>query len=144
MPGTKITSEDFYDLKLMKDPLDIGGYVTWNTFRILKNYQKYDLTIPLEWLKGGQVSNPILWNDSKTSDYKSHKGLYFINGKVYKNSVKIEYTNYAIFLRMPRVNLFKTILFSFLKDYHKGDINLFWEDIRINAISRVDSYFSEL
>ena len=144
LPGTKITSEDFYDLKLMKDPLDIGGYVTWNTFRILKNYQKYDLTIPLEWLKGGQVSNPILWNDSKTSDYKSHKGLYFINGKVYKNSVKIEYTNYAIFLRMPRVNLFKTILFSFLKDYHKGDINLFWEDIRTNAIARVDSYFNEL
>ena len=23
---------------------------------------------------------------------------------------------------------FKTILFSFLKDYHKGDINLFWEE----------------
>ena len=102
------------------------------------------MTIPLEWLKGGQVSNPVTWNDSKTSDYENHKGLYFINGKVYKNSVKIEYTNHAIFLKMPRVNLFKTILFSFLKDYHKGDINLFWEDIRINAISRVDSYFSEL
>ena len=144
LPGTKITSEDFYDLKLMKDPQDTGGYVTWNTFKILKNYQKYDLTIPLEWLKGGQVSNPVTWNDSKTSDYENHKGLYFINGKVYKNSVKIEYTNHAIFLKMPRVNLFKTILFSFLKDYHKGDINLFWEDIRINAISRVDSYFSEL
>ena len=85
-----------------------------------------------------------MWNDSKTSDYENHKGLYFINGKVYKNSVKIEYINHAIFLKMPRVNLFKTILFSFLKDYHKGDINLFWEDIRINAISRVDSYFSEL
>ena len=82
------------------------------------------MTIPLEWLKGGQVSNPVMWNDSKTSDYENHKGLYFINGKVYKNSVKIEYTNHAIFLKMPRVNLFKTILFSFLKDYHKGDINL--------------------
>ena len=144
LPGTKITSEDFYDLKLMKDPQDTGGYVTWNTFKILKNYQKYDLTIPLEWLEGGQVSNPVMWNDSKTSDYENHKGLYFINGKVYKNSVKIEYIDHAIFLKMPRVNLFKTILFSFLKDYHKGDINLFWEDIRINAISRVDSYFSEL
>jgi hypothetical protein len=42
------------------------------------------------------------------------------------------------------VNILKTILFSFLKDYHKGDINLFWEDIRLNAIDRVKSYFSEL
>ena len=144
LPGTKITSEDFFDLELMKDPNETGGYVTWNTFKILKNYQKYDLTVPLEWLEGSQVSNPVLWDESKTSDYSSHKGLLFVNGKLYKKSVKIEYTDHAIFLSMPRVNIFKTILFSFLKDYHKGDINLFWEDIRINAIDRVESYFSEL
>ena len=144
LPGTKITSEDFFDLKLMKDPYETGGYVTWNTFKILKNYQKFDLTVPLEWLEGSQVSNPVLWDESKTSDYSSHKGLLFVNGKVYKKSVKIEYTDHAIFLKIPRVNIFKTILFSFLKDYHKGDINLFWEDIRINAIDRVESYFSEL
>ena len=128
----------------MKDPLETGGYLTWNTFKILKNHKKYDLTIPLDWLEGGQVSNPVLWDDSETSDYKSHKGLYFVNEKVYKESVKIEYTDYAIFLKMPKVNILKTILFSFLKDYHKGDINLFWEDIRLNAIDRVESYFSEL
>ena len=69
LPGTKITSEDFFDLELMKDPHEIGGYVTWNTFKILKNYQKYDLTVPLEWLEGSQVSNPVLWDESKTSDY---------------------------------------------------------------------------
>ena len=144
LPGTKITDEDFFELELMKDPLETGGYLTWNTFKILKNYKKYDLTIPLDWLEGSQVSNPVLWDDSETSDYKSHKGLYFVNEKVYKKSVKIEYTDYAIFIKMPRVNILKTILFSFLKDYHKGDINLFWEDIRLNAIDRVESYFSEL
>ena len=38
----------------------------------------------------------------------------------------------------------KSILVSFLKDYHKGDINLFWEDIRLNSIKRVQNYFKNL
>ena len=86
LPGTKITSEDFYDLKLMKITRYWG--ITWNTFRILKNYQKYDLTIPLEWLRvvrflilycGIIVKHPL----------QKSQGLYFINGKVYKNSAKL-------------------------------------------------------
>ena len=32
---------------------------------------------------------------------------------------------------------------SFLKNYHAGDINLFWQDIRENAVLRTNTWFSE-
>ena len=39
LPGTKVTQDDFFDLQLMNNPDETGGFVTWNTFKILKNDQ---------------------------------------------------------------------------------------------------------
>lgn len=139
--GTKITKDDFFSLKLMTTEDEIGGYVTWNTFKVLNNENKYNLTVDRVWLHDAQVTNPITWNSFISKDYNDHKGFLWLNQKVYPNTIIIESIDEGINIKTPKMGFPKTILFSAIKDYHKGDINLFWEDIRINAIKRTRKYF---
>ena len=144
LPGTKVTQDDFFDLQLMNNPEETGGFVTWNTFKILKNDQKFNFTIDREWLVDALCSNPITWDTKKNSYFSDHKGLLFLNGKIFSNALRIYNIENGVFLKTPKIGLFKTLLISTLKDYHKADINLFWEDIRQNSVLRVKSYFKNL
>ena len=139
--GTKITKDDFFSLKLMNTEDEIGGYVTWNTFKVLNNEDKYNLTVDRVWLNDAQVTNPITWNNFISKDYNDHKGFLWLNQKVFPNTIIIESIDEGINIKTPKMGFPKTLLFSAIKDYHKGDINLFWEDIRINAIKRTRKYF---
>ena len=139
--GTKITKDDFFSLKLMNKEDEIGGYVTWNTFKVLNNEDKYNLTVDRVWLNDAQVTNPITWSNFISKDYNDHKGFLWLNQKVFPNTIVIESIDEGINIKTPKMGFPKTILFSTIKDYHKGDINLFWEDIRINAIKRTRKYF---
>ncbi|MBL6590934.1 MAG: DUF3089 domain-containing protein [Flavobacteriaceae bacterium] len=139
--GTKITENDFFDLELMNKPDQTGGYVTWNTYKVLKDEKKYDLTIDRLWLRDAQVTNPITWSDYLSKDYNDHKGFLWLNQKVFPNAVVIEYIDEAVNIKTPKMGFPKSLLVSFLKDYHKGDINIFWEDIRQNSILRTRKYF---
>jgi len=144
LPGAIIKENDFFDLKLMESEEETGGYLTWNTFKILKNESKYDLTIERLYLKDAQVSNPITWNNYISKDYNDHKGFLWLNQKVFSGAVLIESIDEGINIKTPKMGFPKSIIVSFLKDYHKADINLFWEDIRQNAIKRTQSFFRKL
>ena len=139
--GTKITEDDFFDLELMNKPDQTGGYVTWNTYKVLKDEKKYDLTIDRLWLSDAQVTNPITWTDYVSKDYNDHKGFLWLNQKVFPNAVVIESIDEAVNIKTPKMGFPKSLIVSFLKDYHKGDINIFWEDIRQNSILRTRKYF---
>ena len=139
--GTKVTEDDFFSLKLMNSENEIGGYVTWNTFKVLNNEDKYNLTVDRVWLNDAQVTNPITWNNFISKDYNDHKGFLWLNQKVFPNTIIIESIDEGINVKTSKMGFPKTLLFSAIKDYHKGDINLFWEDIRINAIKRTRKYF---
>ena len=143
LPGTKVTKDDFFDLQLMEKPDETGGFVTWNTFKILKNDDKYNFTIEKEWLKDALCSNPVTWDSKKNTDLTDHKGLLFLNGKIFSNALRIDNVDKGVFLKTPKLGFIKTILLSSLKDYHKADINLFWEDIRQNSILRVKSFLNK-
>lgn len=144
LPGTRVTSNDFFDLELMSSPTQTGGYLTWNTYKIFKKDKKRNVTVDREWLMDAECSNPVTWNSSGTSTYSQHKGLLFLNEKIFSNALEIEYIQNGVFLRTPKIGLFKSLIISTLQDYHRGDINLFWEDIRLNAIIRVQEYFKNL
>ena len=144
LPGTIIRESDFFDLELMSSEDETGGYLTWNTFKVLKNEEKYNLTIERIYLNNAQVSNPITWNEYISKDINDHKGFLWLNQKVFSNAVIIESIDEALNIKTPKMGFPKSILVSFLKDYHKGDINLFWEDIRLNSIKRVQNSFKNL
>ena len=136
--GTKITSKDFNTIQLMQNKHDTGGFVTWNTYRLMpeRKTKKISFTINQEWIKDALCSNPITWNQNTTSQYDQHKGFLYLNKKVFPNSVKIESMDNKILVKLPKMDILKKLLLSSVKDYHKADVNLFWEDIRINSIER--------
>lgn len=142
--GTKITNDDFSSIPLMKNKKETGGFITWNTYRLLseRKTKKTSFTINQDWIKDALCSNPITWNDQNSTSYDDHKGFLYINKKVFPKSVKIESINNKILVKLPKMDVFKTLLLSSVKDYHKADINLFWEDIRQNSIVRSKAYLN--
>jgi len=143
--GTKITDEDFSSIKLMTNKNETGGFVTWNTYRLMskRKTEKAILTVTPEWIEGALCSNPVTWNLSKISDYDEHKGFLYLNNKIYPKTVKIEDIDSKIYIKLPKMGILKKLFVSSVKDYHKADINLFWEDIRINSINRATNYLNE-
>ena len=133
LPGTKIIDNYFKKIKKLQKRDEIGGYVSWNTYRkgsYPKNYE--------EWFKGGSTSNPITWDNTIKTEYLQHKGLFYTDDKVYPNSVKIILKDGLIWSYLPRIP--KRLFLIMKKDYHAADINLFWKDIELNAIERLNNW----
>ena len=133
LPGTKILDDYFKKINKLQKSDEIGGYVSWNTYRKGSYPKKYE-----EWFKGATTSNPITWDNTIKTDYEDHKGLFYTDGKVYPNSVKIILKDGLVWSYLPRIP--KRLFLIMKKDYHAADINLFWKDIEINAINRLRSW----
>ncbi|MDP2067641.1 MAG: DUF3089 domain-containing protein [Lutibacter sp.] len=133
LPGIAIKKNEFKSIQMMTNPTEIGGFVSWNTFK--KNYypKKYE-----EWFKGKEVSNPIDWDNSNESEQSDHKGFLFTNNKIYKQALEVYVKDGILWISVPHFPYRLLVLGK--KGYHAGDINLFWEDIRENAVLRVESY----
>lgn len=144
--GTKITDQDFKTIPIMINKYETGGFVTWNTYRLMseRKTNKISTTINREWITDALCSNPITWDLNTSTQYDDHKGFLYINNKLFPRSVRIESMDNKILVKLPKMDFFKKVLLSSVKDYHKADVNLFWEDIRINSIDRSKAYLNEL
>ena len=60
--------------------------------------------------------------------------MLFTDDKIYRKSVSVTITDGLVWSSVPKVP--KRFFLSFIKNYHFADINLFWEDIRIDVIRR--------
>ncbi len=133
IPGIGIKKNEFKTIKFMTKPNEIGGFISWNTYKrnsLPKSYNK--------WYKGKATSNPITWNSAKHTQRDDHKGFLYSNGKLYKKALKIEVIDGMIWTTLPK---FPHRLFAmFKKSYHVGDINLYWKDIQQNSELRVKSW----
>ena len=98
LPGTKILDSYFKKIKNLQGSDEIGGYVSWNTFRKGSYPKKYE-----EWFKGGTTSNPITWDKTIKTEYEQHKGILYTDDKVYPNSVKIIIKNGLVWANLPRI-----------------------------------------
>jgi hypothetical protein len=133
LPGIGITEEDFENLCLMTKANETGGFVCWNTFKKKINHEKYD-----KWYKGKAVVNPVTWDLSQKAPRTKHKGFLFSNNKVYKSSFNTHLIDGAIWISTPHFP-YRSMAWT-MDDYHIGDVNLFWEDIRENAKLRAKTY----
>ena len=132
--GTVAKPDLFKTIKVMTKPNETGGFVGWNTFK--KGYYSKK---GKDYFKGSVTTNPITWNLDKTTILEQHKGFLYSNNKIYDKALKIEVTDGLIWSTTPK---FPGRLFmSFMKNYHVGDINLFWKDIQQNAELRTNTYF---
>lgn len=130
--GARVLTNEFDSLKPLTSPTETGGYVSWNSFKKGK-FPKY-----YSWFKNSVTTNPITWDDSKTTLLSQHKGLMYYDNELFPKSLDVEVKDGLLWVSLPEVP--KRFWFSFLKDYHRFDISLFWQDINENAIQRVRAF----
>jgi hypothetical protein len=133
LPGIGIDKDSFKSISLMIEPHETGGFLTWNTLK--KEYQTERYR---KWYQDRAVINPITWDLSVVGAKKDHKGFLFTNNKVYQNAFKTHLVDGAIFIDHIKFPL--GLISRKAKDFHRGDVNLFWEDIRQNARLRTSYY----
>jgi hypothetical protein len=132
LPGIGLNENEFNSLKLLKDSTSIGGFVTWNTFKRKFDENQY------KWYKGKAVVNPVTWDTTLVANRSQHKGFLFSNGKLYDKSFSTHLGNGVIWISTPHFP-YRYLAFT-MRNYHMGDVNLFWEDIRLNARKRAVVY----
>ena len=130
--GTRIMEDEFKLLKPLVSPDQTGGYVSWNSYKKGK-YPKY-----YAWYNNAVTTNPVTWDESKKSLMSNHKGLLYYDNIIYDKSLEVEKINGMLWVSLPKVP--KRFWMSFVKDYHRFDVTLFWEDIRQNALKRVKAF----
>ncbi len=133
IPGMGVKLNEFKTIQEMTKPNETGGFVSWNTRKkgtYPKNKTVYD---------GAVTTNPITWDTSKTTTLNQHKGFLYSNGKLYSKALKIEITNGMVWSTNPKFPM--RFFMSFMKNYHVGDINLFWQDIKENIELRTKIWF---
>lgn len=136
IPGIRVKPNQFKTIQPMTRPDETGGFVSWNTFK-KGNYPKKDK----HWYDGSVTTNPITWDDTKETSLQQHEGFLYTNQKIYEEALKIEVKDGLIWSSNPKFPL--RFFMSFLKNYHVGDINLFWKDIQQNAELRVNTFLNK-
>jgi hypothetical protein len=134
IPGVGLDKNQFKTIPFMEKPDQTGGFVTWNTFKRKFDQKNY------KWYKGKVVINPVTWDTTALAKRELHKGFLYSNGKMYKNSFDTHTDNGVIWISTPHFP-HRYLAFT-LRNYHTGDVNLFWEDIRENSLLRVQNYRS--
>ena len=131
--GIGIDKNEFNSIKVMTNPDETGGFVSWNTYKKNKLPKKYE-----GWYKGKVSSNPITWDTNMTTSREDHKGFLFSNDRIYDKALKLQVIDGMLWTTLPRFPLRVFIMFK--KNYHVGDVNLFWKDIQENAELRTKSW----
>lgn len=135
--GMRVNKDEYHFIQPCLDGEKTGCFISWRTFR--KDYEgpwvsKLDSTIA--------VVNPISWKTDETMvDRSLHKGgvLYNLN-KIYLHTQNAWIEGNALWITHPK---FPGSFLYRNKNYHAGDINLFYVDIRENVSRRIDSYFQK-
>lgn len=129
LPGAAIEPLYYQSLDILDSPEEIGGVVSWNTYKAGKLPKRYE-----NYYKGRLTVNPITWDTQANTTFEQHKGLLYYDKAIYENSIEIERIDGMIWASLPKVP--KRFFMSFIKNYHAFDINLFWKDISLNAAAR--------
>lgn len=133
LPGIGILPSDLKQIPLLTTPTQTGGYVTWNTFKKRIDKKAYEM-----WYKGRAVVNPVTWTLAKEAPKDAHKGFLYFDEKIYTGLFQTHLIDGAIWIDRFRGKF--VLMTLMMRNYHIGDINLFWQDIRENAKLRVQNF----
>jgi Protein of unknown function (DUF3089) len=132
--GMPVEKNYFDEIKPCTDSIQTNCFVSWRTFR--KDYNdswasRIDTSIV--------VVNPITWkSNSEIIPEEKHMGAILYNmNKIYKGTHQTQVEGSGLWISKPKFPgsfLYRT------KNYHVGDINLFYLDIRNNIKQRIRTY----
>lgn len=132
--GWPVFENDFTSIPVCEDSLQTGCFVSWRTYRegyIPEYIQKESRT--------AAVINPLTWTrDPGFISRKYNKGSLLKDfNKIYFNTTDAEVHKGVLHTRKPG---FPWSFLFFTKNYHVGDINLYYLNIRENVEQRIRSY----
>jgi hypothetical protein len=132
--GWPVPKEYFTSLKMCNDSLQTGCICSWRTFR-----NGYVPSLLKSENGNSYVTNPLTWQtDSVYAPRNLNKGsVLFKFNKVYKYTTDGHLGNGFLYVRKPK---FPWSFLYFTKNYHVGDINLYYVNIRENVGQRIRSY----
>jgi Protein of unknown function (DUF3089) len=133
--GIAVEKNLYSSLPLCRDSTSTGCFISWRTYR--EGYEgryvsKTDSSIA--------VINPLLWSpntDLAVRDLQKGAVLYKFN-KVYTHTQSSRISGNALWISKPH---FPGGVFYATKNYHAGDFNLFYLDIREDVARRI-KYFN--
>ncbi|UEG50741.1 DUF3089 domain-containing protein [Ferruginibacter lapsinanis] len=133
--GMPIHEKYFESLNPCHDSLSTGCFVSWRTFKNGYIEPKY---IAKEKLKS-IVVNPLTWNSSEEFAPRKMNGGGILKNynKIVPGVVNAQIHQNILWCSKPR--FFGNIFFT-KKNYHIGDINLFYNNIRQNIQTRILSF----
>jgi len=133
VPGWPFRKDDFTYLKVCDSPNQTSCVMGWNSWKEKSEPEGLDT-----YYKDAVVVNPINWRaDGSFAPDSLHKG--YLNGKYSKLKARTLHSQAhqgILWVRSP-------IPLAPVKNFHVGDYNLFWLDIRENVALRVKTYVME-
>lgn len=142
IPGMRMEANDYKSLPYCRDSDDTGCICTWMTYAagytpewLSANYGKdLDQSSP-------QCINPINWRtDGIKSLKEQHLGSLTEGYRImYRGVLQAQVENGILWLDRPAAIGGRRL---HRDNWHVGDLNLFWCNIRENAYERTDAYFA--
>lgn len=138
IPGLVIAKKEFVFLQPCYDSTTTGCFAGWRTYR-----RKYIPTYIKEETSGSWVTNPLTWSlDSLPVKRNLNQGAVLYNfNKIIPHPNGAQIHKGILWVERPK---FPGSILYFSKNYHPGDINLFYMNIRHNIKQRVNAYFQRL
>jgi hypothetical protein len=136
--GMPVPVNYFTTLKPCKDSLETGCFVSWRTFKNNSPEPKYILDEKFTSV----VINPLTWtNETTYISATINKGGVLKNfNRVVPHVVSAQIHNNILWASKPDV---PGKIFYTQKNYHIGDINLFYMNIRENAALRILAFLKK-
>ena len=132
--GWPVPGNYFSDLKICEDSLQTGCLCSWRTFR--KGFVPYYVKAEKET---AVVTNPLTWktNDEYASE-KLHRGSILKDfNKIQLHTTDAQISDGVLWVSKPE---FPGSLFYLNRNYHIGDINLFYLNLRENIEQRIKNF----
>lgn len=130
--GWPIREGAFQNIPLCETPQQTGCYCAWRTFKegFLPEWAQKDYPVA--------VVNPVSWTTGPEKTAKSqHQGAVLRKLKVYPQIMEARIANGVLWTNKPK---FPGSFLMTQRNYHVGDVNLFYLDIRKNVAERVAAY----
>jgi hypothetical protein len=136
--GLPVPVNYFSDLKPCADSTSTGCLISWRTFRKETADPQYIINEKF----ASVVINPLTWTTetSPVSSIYNYGGVLKNFNKVVPHVVSTQIHNNILWSSKPNV---PGKVFYTQKNYHVGDINLFYMNIRLNTATRITSFLKK-
>jgi hypothetical protein len=136
--GWQISKDEYKSLIMCEDSIQTGCICGWRTLRegYLPRYIKKE--------KGNSfVTNPLVWTiDEKPASRELNQGsVLFDFNKIYKNVSSARIKDNILWISKPK---FPHGSIYLSKNYHAGDLNLFYMNLRENIRTRIQHFGSTI